>query len=133
MDIFCQNRRQIFVNEVNRAIEYELMHETANLLLVVNEFTSLRAMPTVWRKICHIIFVKRVDPLHLQVIAISLSQHNFPAEFIMYARKKGSGWKMKMLLDWLRFLLSINLVLKIFYSLGWNVKNELWKITKNRR
>lgn len=47
MDIFCQNRRQIFVNEVNRAIEYELMHETANLLLVVNEFTSLRAMPTV--------------------------------------------------------------------------------------
>ena len=68
MDIFCQNRRQIFVNEVNRVIK--LMHEIANLLLVVKEFTSLRNA-NILKEICHIIFVKRVDPLHLQVIASS--------------------------------------------------------------
>lgn len=86
MDIFCQNRRQIFVNEVNK---YELMHEIANLLLVVNEFTSLHNAINNLMKICHINFVKRVDPLHhLLSDSLMLSQHNFPVKFIMYARKK---------------------------------------------
>lgn len=69
LDLFCQNRRQIFVNEVNRVIK--LMHEIANLLHVVKEFTSLRRNANNFKEICHIIFVKRVDPLHLQVIASS--------------------------------------------------------------